>query len=47
MTWTLSLNLQTDLDSLRTARRIVYDLAKREGATEDTARSLEAATGRP
>ena len=45
MTWTLSLNLQTDPDALRAARRMIYAVVKQEGLPGGAARELELAVG--
>ena len=45
MVWTLSVNLETDTDTLRAARHMVYATVKHEGLSEEKARELELATG--
>ena len=45
MTWTLSLNLQTDPDALRAVRRMIYAIVQQEGLPESEARELELAIG--
>jgi serine/threonine-protein kinase RsbW len=45
MTWTVSLNLQTDPYALRAVRRMIYAVVKQEGLPESEARELELAIG--
>jgi anti-sigma regulatory factor (Ser/Thr protein kinase) len=45
MTWTLSINLETDPDTLRAARRMIYATVQHEGLSDEKARELEIATG--
>jgi len=45
MTWTLSINLETEPDTLRVARRMIYATVKQEGLSDERARELELATG--
>jgi anti-sigma regulatory factor (Ser/Thr protein kinase) len=45
MSWTLSLNLQSDPDALRAVRRMIYAAVKREGLSEREAREFELAIG--
>jgi anti-sigma regulatory factor (Ser/Thr protein kinase) len=45
MTWTLSINLATDPDTLRVGRRMIYATVKQEGLSDEKARELELATG--
>jgi anti-sigma regulatory factor (Ser/Thr protein kinase) len=45
MTWTLSITLDTEPDTLRVARRMIYTTVKQEGLSDDKAREFELATG--
>jgi anti-sigma regulatory factor (Ser/Thr protein kinase) len=45
MTWTLSLNLQTDPNALRAVRRMIYAVVKQEGLSEREAPEFELAIG--
>ncbi|HEV2356664.1 MAG TPA: ATP-binding protein [bacterium] len=45
MTWTLSINLETEPDALRVARRMIYATVKQEGLSDEKARELQLATG--
>lgn len=45
MTWALSINLETEPDTLRVARRMIYATVKQEGLSDEKARELELATG--
>jgi anti-sigma regulatory factor (Ser/Thr protein kinase) len=45
MTWTLSINLETEPDTLRVARRMIYATVKQDGLSDEKARELELATG--
>ncbi len=44
MTWTLTLNLQTDPNAVRAARRMIYGIVTQEGLPDKRARELELAT---
>ncbi|HEV2356971.1 MAG TPA: ATP-binding protein [bacterium] len=44
-TWTLSINLETEPETLRVARRMIYASVKQEGLSDEKARELELATG--
>ena len=45
MIWALSINLETEPDTLRVTRRMIYATVKQEGLSDEKARELELATG--
>ncbi len=45
MIWALSVNAQTDHDTIRTVRRMVRGIVKHEGGSGDEARDMELAVG--
>jgi anti-sigma regulatory factor (Ser/Thr protein kinase) len=45
VTWSLSVNTQTDIDAIRTIRRLVRDLVEREGAAAGEAGEIEVVMG--